>query len=135
MTEPHWTSIVDTLNGLGQTLLIIFGFLFTYRQLRLWRVEYLGSKKIEHMIQLGQAVLALENAFLKARFPFETAAKDETERELDQGLSGEGHISEKNRTHWYGKLSIVDEAYNQVRQEYLTCQLYNLSEGERIMKE
>ncbi len=50
-----------------QTILIVVGLWFTAKELRKWRTELLGSKKVDAALRLGKTALSVKQAFKQAR--------------------------------------------------------------------
>jgi hypothetical protein len=136
MTEPHWTSIADTLNGVGQTLLIIFGFVFTYKQLRVWRVELLGSKRIDAAIALGKATVKIEAAFQSARNPFTYQLDEEITNKLREKSKSENDFHHlKQEFEFNRRLGFVLDALKALDEAYLDCQILIGDQVEEYIKD
>ena len=52
-----------------QTVITIGAFIFAYKEFQKWRVQLLGTKKIELAIALGKSAIEVREAFKKARSP------------------------------------------------------------------
>lgn len=62
-------TIIQIVTSCGQFWLALFAITVAYREFKKWRVELLGSKKIELALKLGKAAIAIRDGFRDARNP------------------------------------------------------------------
>lgn len=60
---------ISDLITIAQTVLAMGAFILAYREFKQWRIELLGSKKIEAALKLGKLAREIKQAFTTARAP------------------------------------------------------------------
>lgn len=69
MSPDQTMMLIQTVAIVVQTMLGIAAILIARREVRKWRMEALGNKKIDLAIRLGKAALAVRDGFKDARNP------------------------------------------------------------------
>lgn len=78
--------LTENIIAIIQTILALGAFIYAYQEFKHWRIQLLGSKRIDLAIELGETALKIKHAFYNARNPF-TFGEKSLEEDYNQRLA------------------------------------------------